>query len=230
MPEITIIGGRLSPFVEKVCSAAEYKKIQHTFQDLVNPRELTRINPVTGKMPVMRVDDETIYDSTFILRKLDELQPDPPLLSDDAPVAGAQRQLEDWSDESLYWHVMALRWCKENEQKTVVQMSELLPGLLRPLAGPLLRRLIGRGPRVQGLGRLPYDVLIRETGERLDDLVLLLAKRTFFYSDRPSVADFAIYGEFKTGCTEATPDFAALVSERPALADWMKRVEETTRD
>lgn len=82
---------------------------------------------------------------------------------------------------------------------------------------------------MQGLGRLPYDVLIRETGERLDDLVLLLGKRTFFYADRPSVADFALYGEFSNGCGEATPDFAGLVSERPSLADWMKRVEDCTR-
>jgi len=93
----------------------------------------------------------------------------------------------------------------------------------------VLRRLIASATKAQGLGRLPYDVLIRELGERLDDLVLLLGKQAFFYSDRPSVADFAIYGEFNTGFTEATPDFAEQVSQRPALADWHKRVEEVTR-
>ena len=78
-------------------------------------------------------------------------------------------------------------------------------------------------------GRRVVPVLIREIGSRLDDLVLLLDRRAFFYADRPSVADFALYGMFRTGCNEVTPDFDELVSERPTLADWMKRVEDATR-
>ncbi len=59
---------------------------------------------------------------------------------------------------------------------------------------------------------------------------MLLGKQAFFYSDRPSVADFAIYGVFSTGCAEeVTPDFAEQVSQSTALADWHERVEETTR-
>ena len=62
----------------------------------------------------------------------------------------------------------------------------------------------------------------------LDDLVVLLGRRPFFYADRPSAADFAIYGQFATAFSGATPDFAGLVAERPALADFRKRVEEAT--
>ena len=69
-------------------------------------------------------------------------------------------------------------------------------------------------------------MLLREVGERLDDLVLLLAQRSFFYSSRPSVADFALHGQFRAGCSGPTPDFEELVSERPSLADWMKRLED----
>ena len=81
----------------------------------------------------------------------------------------------------------------------------------------------------QGLGRLPYDMLIAEFGERLDDLALLLGKQAFFYSDRSSVADFAIYGVFSTGLGEdVTPDFSEQVSQRSALVDWHERVKEAT--
>jgi glutathione S-transferase len=107
-------------------------------------------------------------------------------------------------------------------------MAPFLPALVRPFTKPLLSRLIGGSTRAQGFGRLPYDVLIREVARTLDDLVLLLGQRAFFHADRPSAADFALFGEFATGCSEATPDFAALVSERPALADWRKRVEEAS--
>ena len=113
--------------------------------------------------------------------------------------------------------------------RTVEQLSVYVPRAVRALAGPVLRRMIGRTPVVQGLGRLPYPVLIREVGERLDDLVLLLAQRSFFYASRPSVADFALFGQFKAGCSGPTPDFEQLVSERPTLADWMKRVEDAAR-
>jgi glutathione S-transferase len=69
-------------------------------------------------------------------------------------------------------------------------------------------RLCSGGPHrhdrdpAQGLGRVPYDMLIAEFGERLDDLAMLLGEQAFFYADRPSVADFAIYGVFSIGCAE----------------------------
>ena len=49
------------------------------------------------------------------------------------------------------------------------------------------------------------------------------------YSDRPSMADFAIYGVFGTGVSDVTPDFEEEVARRPALTDWGKRVEDATR-
>jgi len=133
-------------------------------------------------------------------------------------------------DESFYWYNQALRWSAENERRTIAQNSRFVPAPMRPFAKPLLRRFVGKQPKAQGLGRLPYEVLIAELGERLDDLVVLLGKDAYFYSDRPSVADFAIYGVFSTGHAEdVTPDFVELVSQRPALVDWRKRVEEATR-
>jgi glutathione S-transferase len=226
MAELTIVGARLSPFVEKVVGAASYKRIPFELREPASVGEMRKLNPVTGKMPVAFFDEERVHDSSFILRRLDELAPDPPLFSADPQIAAAQRQLEDWSDESLYWHVMALRWSPRNEARTIEQLKVFVPGPLRWLAGPVFRRMVGGTTRAQGMGRLPYAELIRETGERLDDLVLLLAQRSFFYSSRPGAADFALRGQFRTGCNGATPDFAELVSERPSLSDWLKRVDE----
>ena len=228
MTMIEIFGAPLSPFVSKVTAAADYKKLPYTLKD-VRFQDLSKTSPVTGKMPVAHFDGRLVYDSTFILRRFDEVQPTPALLSEDATTAARQRMLEDWSDESLYWHLMALRWVEENEARTVAQMSAFLPAVIKPFARPMLKRLIASSTKAQGLGRLPYEVLIGEIGERLDDLVLLLGKQAFFFADRPSVADFAIFGEFTTGFTEATPDFKEAVSQRPALVDWHKRVEEATR-
>jgi glutathione S-transferase len=228
MPEISLYGSRISPFVEKVARALALKKLEFRQVDLKSPGDLKRWNPVTRKMPVLEFDGERVYDSTFILRRLDEIQPDPPLFSDDPSVAAAQRMLEDWSDESLYWYVMALRWSRKNETATIRQILPTVPALLRPLAGMIVSRQIGSMPRVQGLGRLPEDVLVREAGLRLDDLVAQLGPRPFFFADRVSAADLAVYGELRTALSGPTPEFDALISERPALADHMKRVEDCT--
>ena len=120
MSDVTIYGSRLSPFVEKVCRAAAYKQISFTLEDL-GLTDLPKVNPTTKKIPILKVDGETIYDSTFILRKLDALKPDPPLYEPDAEVGAAQRQLEDWSDESLYWQIMALAFQPTRTSTTTVR-------------------------------------------------------------------------------------------------------------
>lgn len=189
-------------------------------------RELAKLNPVTGKVPVVRIDGESVFDSTLILRRFDELQPTPRLLSSDLVTAAKQRLLEDWSDESLYWNSQAIRWNVRNEARTIAQNSRFVPAILRPFAKPLLRRLVGTQPQKQGLGRLPYDLLISEFGKRLDDLVVLLGESPFFYSDEPSVADLAIYGVFHSGCSEGvTPDFSEQVEKRSELISWRDRLE-----
>lgn len=70
-------------------------------------------------------------------------------------------------------------------------------------------------------------MLISELTRRLDDLVMLMGDSRLFYSGRPSIADFAIYGVFSTGIEEGvTPEFAELVAQRPALSAWRARVRD----
>ena len=230
MTDIRIIGPGVSPFVTKVVAAADYKRLPYTHQDYVSIRALAKLNPVTKKVPFVRIGGETVIDSTLILRRFDQLQSNPRLFCEDVAIAAKQRLLEDWSDESLYWNVQALRWCAENEHRTIAQNTSFVPAPLRLFAKPLLRALVGRQPKAQGLGRLPYELLVSELGNRLNDLTLILGDRAFFHSNQPSAADFAIYGVFRTGCSEnVTPDFAEQVAKRPALVEWQARVEQAIR-
>ncbi|CAH0991151.1 hypothetical protein SIN8267_01253 [Sinobacterium norvegicum] len=222
---IEIFGPNVSPFVIKVLAAANYKQLPYTHTENVSIRELSKLNPHTGKVPVVLIEGEAIFDSTLILRQFDKIKAEPALQSEDKKVAAKQRMLEDWSDESLYWYNQALRWAPENEERTILQNSRFVPLFARPFAKPLLRHLVGKQPKAQGLGRLPYKVLLAELGGKLEDLELLLGESTFFFSENPSAADFAIYGVFCTGLLDGvTPDFEALMSKHPALLKWHKRV------
>ncbi|MEP0730939.1 MAG: glutathione S-transferase family protein [Parasphingorhabdus sp.] len=210
----------------KVKAAIAYKKLPFEHQEYVGISELRKLNPQTGKVPIVLFDNEVIFDSSLILRKLDIEKPSPPLISEDTALAAKQYLLEDWSDESLYWYVQALRWNTRNEPRTVEENRRFVPAPLRFFAKPILRQLVGKQPIGQGLGRLPYEILVEELELRLDNLAELLRQHPFFYSDQPSVADFAIYGISATGFSGATPEFAKAFSNQAELVAWRSRMDD----
>jgi len=226
MAQASLFGSRISPFVEKVVRALALKRVPFVLSEPRSPRDFRRMNPQTGKMPVLDIDGERLYDSTLIVRRLDELVPDPPLLDADPRVAARQRFVEDWSDESLYWYGMALRWSAANAAATAAQVAGTLPlpVLARPVVAAILKRQIGGQARGQGLARLPLEVILAELGRRLDELIVLLAERPFFFADRPSVADLALFGQTCMLLSGPTPQAEALLAARPALGAWRARV------
>ena len=228
--QITLYGSRLSPFVEKTLRGIRLKGLDCEVVEPKGPGDMKKWNPQTSKMPVADLDGERVYDSTFILRWLDERVPEPPLIADDPSRAAAQRQLEDWADEALYWYVMAFRFSAQNTPRAIAQLlgSLPIPAFLRPLVGPLIRRQIGGMVRAQGMGRLPPEVLAKEFSARLDDLERMLGTRPFFYDDRLSVADLAVYAQLHFADSVVAPEAQGLLRGHQALIDHLKRVEQVT--
>ncbi len=230
MHEVRLFGSRISPFVEKVARALGLKKLDFQLVAPRSPLDFRRWNPQTGKMPVLELAGERLHDSTFILRRLEREVPDPPLFSAEPRTAASQRLLEDWSDESLYWHAMALRWSKRHAAASADQIVSDLPAPapLRPVMRRVIARQLGGMARTQGLGRLPEAVVVRELAARLDDLVALLGGRPFFFAERPSAGDLAVYGQLHVLRSGPTPEAARLLEERAALVEWSKRLEQAT--
>ncbi len=228
MAEITVYGTRVSPFVEKVVRGIQLKKLSYELHEPRTPLDLRRWNPRTRKMPVAEIRGERVFDSTLILRRLDEAYPEPSLVAEDPVAAAGQRQLEDWADESLYWYTMALRWNPGHADATLEQILSAVPGLVRPLLKPVVKLQFGSIPWQQGLGRLPEELLLDEYGRRLDDLDTLRGGRDFYFADRPSVADLSVYAQLRTACNEVTPELGDLIAKRPGLVEYMKRVEQGT--
>jgi glutathione S-transferase len=226
MANFRLFGLRVSPFVEKVARALALKKVHFEHVAPRSPVEFRQWNPQTGKMPVLEIDGERIYDSTLILRELDRRFPNPPLVSSDPKLAAAQRQVEDWADEALYWYFMAVRWTDANAAATTAQITAGFSPLFRPLARLILPRHIRGMARAQGLGRLPVPILMGEIEARLDDLVTVIGDGPFIFGDAPSVADFAVHGQLHMAESGPTPELAALIHARPSLVELRRRVEE----
>jgi glutathione S-transferase len=230
--EAKLFGSRLSPFVEKVARALQLKGIAFTLVPPKSPTDFKRWNAQTRKMPVVEIDGRRVFDSTLILRRLDQLVPEPPLFDRDAGIAARQRFLEDWSDESLYWYVMALRWADANAEATTTQVlgSIPAPAALRPVLRVLVRRQFRSQALGQGLARLPLETIVDELGRRFDELLVWLGDRPYFFADRPSAADLALFGQLNGLQSGPTPQAERLVAERPRLADYFLRVDAVTAD
>jgi len=181
-------------------------------------------------MPALEVDGERFFDSTFIARKLDEWAPEPPLFSADPDTAARQRFLEDWSDEALYWYVMAMRWTDANAAASAEQVAGSLPvpGFLRALLKPMLRRQIRPQAVAQGLVRLPLDMLLGELDRRFGELEVFLGASPYFFSERPSIADLAVFAQLCTLRSGPTPQAVEVLDRHAALCGLEQRVEAVT--
>ena len=214
---IILYGPARAPFTEKCRRALILKGLEFELREPSGPEDYVRWSPETGLLPVMRIDGELISDSTNILLKLDEFCPEPPLLSPDPTVAGQQRNLEDWADESFLWYFQQWLHMSQDGRGNTPQRAR----------SSLLRRLLA-WLRAGGTWERPETALLRSIDDRLGDLVNLLGTRRFFYAERVSMADLAVYGMLYTVRSDTIPGSARLLAMRPALHEFMRSVEEET--
>ena len=227
---IKLFGSRLSPFVEKVVRALSRKRLPYSLVPPRTPADFRRWSPRTGKMPVLEVEGARTFDSTLILRRLDELIPTPALFDPDPAIAARQRFLEDWSDEAFYWYGMGLRWSAENAAATAAQVADDIgaPRVFRPVLRVVLRRQIGAQAAAQGLQRLPLALLLQELERRLDEIAVWLGDRPFLFADDPSAADLALFGQLRMLQSGPTPQAADRIAMRPWLSAYYDRIDRAT--
>jgi glutathione S-transferase len=220
MAQITLYGPRQAPFVLKVEFALALKKLEFDLVLPSGPEDYRRWNPETGLLPVIDVDGTRVHDSSAILDYLDDRFPEPPLQSADPKVASSQRRLESWAEQTFVFYWM-------NHLRTLVRTEETAGGepASPPRAGPRSRLSLRRKAPFPRLD----DGLGKEFGQRLDDLVNFLGRRPFFYSDRVSRADLAVYSFLHNMPAAAGPEVAAAVESREPLVALMARVETAVR-
>jgi glutathione S-transferase len=220
---IVLYGPAQAPYTEKVRRALVMKKLEFELLEPQGPEDYRRWSPETGLLPVLTIDGQRIADSTAILLRLDERFPEPPLLASETKIAAQQRQLEDWADESFLFYF--LKWQRLRQQREAADAAAASRGWLA--RSPILRRLAA-WLRAGGTWERPETAIVRGLGDRLDDLVNLLGTRSFFYADRPSMADLAVYGMLSTVERGSLPSSTELLHARPGLVAYMRRVEAET--
>jgi len=221
--KIVLYGPALTPFTEKVRRGLELKQLAYELREPTSPEDYRRWSPETGLLPVLTIDGERVADSTAILLRLDERFPLPPLLAPEPKIALQQRQLEDWADESFLFYF--LKWQRLRQER---ERAEAAAGPPRGLARIAMLRRLFAWLRAGGTWERPEAAISRGIADRLDDLINLLGTRPFFYADRPSMADLAVYAMLRSVERGSIPDSTQQLISRPGLVAYMRRVEAET--
>jgi glutathione S-transferase len=236
---ITLYGPRASPFTEKVARGLALKKLDFALVEPESAEDYRRWNPLTGTLPLLDLDGERVHDSTAILLRVDEIVPDPPLLSADPRIAETQLRLARWIDETFFWYWN--RWVRRDSPvaepfrafagESLVEAERRLRSSNPPRpAGVSLRSWVAARVRGQADSEkwTEQERLVREAGNRIEDLARLLGPRPFFFGERIGIADLAAYSMLRRLALDIIPGSRQRLERQPVLLEFMARVEQET--
>jgi glutathione S-transferase len=214
-----------SPFCVKVQRAMRYKRIPFDVINATSPIQVRRLNP-RGKLPVMIDDGVKLADSSDIIRHLETRHPEPRLYPQDPRTRAMALMLEDWADESLYWHVVYERWqISEQFAKFAEMVFSPVPALARPFIKLVVGRQVRGQLRGQGFGRLGVDEQREKLRAALDWLELMVDGQ-FLCGAELSIADVAVAAQVGALNIPYTPVAEAEIHAHAKVMRWLERTLE----
>jgi glutathione S-transferase len=202
---------------ETVKRAMEMKGIPYKLVELPPPLHAPIQRLLFGErtVPALRLNGEKLSGSRRILRRLEELRPDPPLFPADAGARARQDEAESWGDEvfqpiarRLLWHAM------RRNPGAMVSYSEHakvpLPAPMIRMSAPLIARGAGRLNNVS-------DEAVRADFEALPgylDKIDGWIEAGVMGGEEPNAADLQIATTLRLLMT--LEDLRPLIEDRPA--------------
>jgi glutathione S-transferase len=207
--------------------ALRFKRRDYRIKNVHSPMEAKRFNP-RGRVPVLRLGDETHVDSSDILDVLDRRFPDPPLEPPEAGQRALVKILEDWADEVVYFYGLYLRFCvPEGFARMKRHVLSGLPAPMRWIAPIIARRETSRRAAAQGVGLKGAEVALSEVRDCYRAICDLLGSRPFLVGERITRADLAVASVVdQHRIVRLTPELAAELEQLPTLTSWLDRVHE----
>lgn len=210
MSEVILHHYAISPFSEKVRRVLAYKEIpwRAVEQPMMAPKP--DLTPLTGgyrRIPVMQIGADVYCDTALIIRRLETLFPDRPVLP--AGNSGLATIIEDWADHRVFMHAVP---------PVVSALADALPnGFFED-----------RGAMTPGFDK---DALIagaplalEQTKHDLNYLEDQLAANAFLLGSTFSVADAACFHVVNFLLND--PSNESLLASRPAVKAWLTRIRE----
>ena len=217
-----------SPFCLKVHRALRAAGLSYASRHGKMPSDFKSLNPA-GQVPVLLIGDEPVFDSTTILARILELAPGTITTSAEAWL------WEDYADRALSGYLVAARWADERNwpllRETFFDRGDRgVPGwLVRKLVAPMIRRRVVDALKARDLLRHGEKALWADYRRILDVLEARAPRTGFWLSPALSVADLGLFAQLRSLRTPLTPMQAREIELRPALVDYVDRVDAATR-
>ncbi len=216
----------LSPYCWKVQMALALKGVDYEIDNTLFPKKHNR----NGKLPYLVWDGTGIEDSTAIVRAIDaRASSGPRLVPDDATLAGEAHILEDWADESLYWHAVYAKFEDDDGWRHIgAALGKHFPAPARAAALLIARRDTRKKLRAQGLSKRSSTLVLEEFDRHLDALDRRLAGAQYLVGGAPTIADLAVGAMLGQLTVGLTPSYGARIAKRQRLTEYLARMVERT--
>lgn len=139
--QIELISFNLCPFVQRSVILLKEKQINYkiTYIDLANkPDWFLEISPL-GKVPVLKVDDEVLFESTVINEFLDELIA-PSIHPEDILIKAKQRAWVEFSSVLIF---DMLKWLQADSQESFKEIDQIWKSKLAQVEKNILGEFFG---------------------------------------------------------------------------------------
>ena len=168
-------------------------------------------------VPALKVEGEAVVGSRPILRRLEELRPEPPLLPADAEARRAVERAEEWGDEVLQPLTRRLVWAAFRRAPGLMldfagDAKVALPKPLRRAAAPATARIASRLNRADDL---TVQADLRSLPGHLDRVDAWIGEGVMG-AEEPNAADLQVGASLRL--LERLGDLRPLLAGRPCAA------------
>ncbi len=198
--------------------ALELKGIPYKIVEFPPPMHMAAMKVLFGErtVPGLKVNGEKITGSRAILRRLDELRPEPALLPADPAERARVEDAEAWGDDVLQGLVRRVLWPTfKAHPEAMATFSD--GSKLPPIPVPVLKLIAPVATRIEmkvnAASPATYPVDLRSLPEMLDRIDAWIADGTMG-GEHPNAADLQIATSLRL--LMAFADLRPLIEARPA--------------
>jgi glutathione S-transferase len=209
VPEIILHQYVNSPFSEKIRKIFAHKKIswRSVEQPVIMPKP--KLVPLTGgyrRIPVLQIGADVWCDTGIIIRKIDEMKPEPTLYPNG--LTAAADTMNQWADRRLFWSTTPVIF----EKLAAVVPPEFIEDRSKMMQGANFGDIARSAPDSRNQLRAFLEILDRQ-----------LASSSFLLGDSFSLADAACF--HPVWFLRAEPNAFGLAQRFPHLMRWFDRID-----
>ena len=209
MPEIILHQYVNSPFSEKIRKIFAHKKItwRSVEQPVIMPKP--KLIPLTGgyrRIPVLQIGADVWSDTGIIIKKLDQLHPEPTLYP--GGLTAAAETMNQWADRRLFWSTTPVIF----EKLGASVPREFIEDRSKMMRGASFADLTQSAPDARNQLRAFLDILDRQ-----------LAARPFLLGDSFSLADASCF--HPVWFLRAEPTAFGFAQRMPNVMRWFERID-----